>query len=196
MNAGVDVTLTGGAVVAKVATGAALWYNPAGLAQFKSASFELTGVTLRMSAIRASGLLTLETGEQSNERRFDISFIPEAITFKLPLKTLQLGIGLFNSSLRRELAQQRVSHAGDPVAMTPPAQWNLGANTRVDNFHVTLVSRRPSTSASRRRSSVVPSTSWFRRQGSILWLRVCMTAAQRGWSRNPRSRTRRDSACS
>jgi hypothetical protein len=136
VNAGVDVTLTGGAVVAKVASGAALWYNPAGLARFEDSSFELTGITLRMSLIRAPGLLTLETGEQSGERRFDISVIPEAITFKLPLKKLQLGIGLFNSSLRRELAQQRVSHPGDPVAMTPPAQWNLGANTRVDNFHV------------------------------------------------------------
>jgi hypothetical protein len=28
VNAGVDVTLTGGAVVANVTTGAALWYNP------------------------------------------------------------------------------------------------------------------------------------------------------------------------
>ena len=134
VNAGVDVTLTGGAVVAKVSTGAALWYNPAGLARFKDASFELTGVTLRMSAIRAPGLLTLETGEQSNERRFDISFIPEALTFKIPLKKLQLGIGLFNSSLRRELAQQRVSHVAD--AATPSSQWILGANTRVDNFHI------------------------------------------------------------
>ena len=136
VNAGVDVTLTGGAVVATVSTGASLWYNPAGLARFEDASFELTGITLRMSAVRAPGLLTLETGEQSSERRFDISLIPEAISFKLPLKKLQLGIGLFNSSLRRELAQQRVSHPGDPVAMTPPAQWTLGANTRVDNFHI------------------------------------------------------------
>ena len=136
VNAGVDVTLTGGAVVAKVSTGASLWYNPAGLARFKDASFELTGVTLRMSVVKAPGILTLETGERSGERRFDISVIPEAITFKLPLKKLQLGIGLFNSSLRRELVQQRVSHPGDPGAMTPPSQWNLGANARVDNFHV------------------------------------------------------------
>ena len=136
VNAGVDVTLTGGAVVAKVSTGASLWYNPGGLARFKDASFELTGVTLRMSAIRAPGLLTLETGEQSGERRFDISFIPEALTFTLPLKKLQLGIGLFNSSLRRELAQQRVSHLADPGAVPPRADWTLGANTRVDNFHL------------------------------------------------------------
>ncbi len=138
VNAGVDVTLTGGAVVANVSTGAALWYNPAGLARFSDASFELTGVTLRLSAVKAPGLLTLETGEQSNERRFDIAFIPEALTFTVPLKKLQLGIGLFNSSLRRELVQQRVFHPGDPVGMTPPADWNAGANTRIDNFHVSV----------------------------------------------------------
>ncbi len=136
VNAGVDITLTGGAVVAKVSTGAALWYNPAGLARFKDSSFELTGVTLRMSVVNAPGLLTLETGEQSRERRFDVAFIPEALTFKLPLKKVQLGIGLFSSSLRRELVQQRVAHVGDPVAMTPPAQWQAGANSRVDNFHI------------------------------------------------------------
>jgi len=138
VNAGVDVTLTGGAVVAKISSGAALWYNPGGLARFEDASFELTGVTIRMSAIKAPGLLTLETGEQSSERRFDISVIPEALTFKLPLKKLQLGIGLFNSSLRRQLIQQRVSHPGDPVAMTPPTQWTAGANTRIDYFHVSV----------------------------------------------------------
>ena len=45
VNAGVDVTLTGGAVVANVSTGASLWYNPAGLARYDAASFELTGIT-------------------------------------------------------------------------------------------------------------------------------------------------------
>ena len=29
-----------------------------------------------------------------------------------------------------------MSHAGDPDATTPPAQRNLRASTRVDNFHV------------------------------------------------------------
>lgn len=138
VNAGVDVTLTGGVVVAKVSSGASLWYNPGGLARFEDASFELTGVTLRMSAVKAPGLLTLETGEQSSERRFDISFIPEALTFTLPLKKLQLGIGLFNSSIRQQLVQQRVSHPGDPVALTPPAQWNAGASSRIDHFHVSV----------------------------------------------------------
>lgn len=138
VNAGVDVTLTGGAVVAKVSSGAALWYNPGGLARFADSSFELTGVTLRMSALKAPGFLTLETGEQSSERRFDISLIPEALTFKLPLKKVQLGVGLFNTSIRRQLIQQRVVHPGDPDAMTPPAEWNAGANSRIDHFHVSV----------------------------------------------------------
>ena len=81
VNAGVDVTLTAGAVVANVSTGAALWYNPAGLARYDKASFELSGITFKVSAVKAPGLLTLETGERSSDRRVDISMIPEAITF-------------------------------------------------------------------------------------------------------------------
>lgn len=138
VNAGVDVTLTGGAVVANVSTGASLWYNPAGLARYDEASFELTGVTFKVSAIKAPGLLTLETGEQSSERRVDLSVIPEAITFTIPLKKLRFGIGLFNSSIRRELAQQEVFHPGDSTATppTPSAHWLAGANTRIDHFHI------------------------------------------------------------
>ena len=138
VNAGVDVTLTGGAVVANVSTGASLWYNPAGLARSASASFELTGVTFKVSTVKAPGLLTLETGEQSSSKRVDISLIPEALTFTVPLKKVKLGIGLFNSSLRRELVQEQVFHPGDPSAVppTPPADWIAGANTRIDHFHL------------------------------------------------------------
>ena len=138
VNAGVDVTLTGGAVVANVSTGASLWYNPAGLARYDAASFELTGITFKVSSVKAPGLLTLETGEQSSDRRIDISVIPEAITFTVPLKKLRFGIGLFNSSVRRELVQEEVFHPGNPTAMppTPSASWNAGANTRIDHFHV------------------------------------------------------------
>ncbi len=138
VNAGVDVTLTGGAVAANVNTGASLWYNPAGLARYRDASFELTGITFKVSAVKAPGILTLQTGEKSSDRRIDLSFVPEALTFTVPLKRLQLGIGLFNSSIRRQLVQEQVSHAGSSTATppSPPSDWNAGANTRVDSFHV------------------------------------------------------------
>ncbi|MBW2509693.1 MAG: hypothetical protein JRE81_13765, partial [Deltaproteobacteria bacterium] len=41
VNAGLDVTLTGGAVVANVYTGAALWYNPAGLVRNDKPSLDM-----------------------------------------------------------------------------------------------------------------------------------------------------------
>lgn len=138
VNAGIDVMLTGGAVVANVSTGASLWYNPAGLGRFEEASFELTGVTFKVTAVKAPGILTLQTGEISSNRRVDLSVIPEAVTFTIPLKKLKLGIGLFNSSIRRQLVQEQVFHEADPTGMppTPSANWSAGANTRVDHYHV------------------------------------------------------------
>lgn len=53
VNAGIDVTLSGGAVVATVYTGAALWYNPAGIARIDETSLELTGATLQVQMIDA-----------------------------------------------------------------------------------------------------------------------------------------------
>ena len=59
VNAGIDVTLTGGAVVANVYTGASLWYNPAGIARISKSSLELSGVTLTVQVDKVPGLLTV-----------------------------------------------------------------------------------------------------------------------------------------
>ncbi len=128
VNAGVDVTLTGGAVVANVTTGAALWYNPAGLARISEGSFEITGVTLKTSIIRYPGLLTLDSGQQSNGKTTNISLIPEAIVFTIELEKMKLGLGIFNSSLRRELVQEEVASAS--------ATWSAGVNSRTDFVHI------------------------------------------------------------
>jgi len=47
--AGSDVALTGGAVVANVHTGGALWFNPAGVARLDSRSVDLTAAVLSYS---------------------------------------------------------------------------------------------------------------------------------------------------
>ena len=60
VNAGLDVTLTGGAVVAMTYTGAALWYNPAGIANINKASLELTGITMQIQIVKVPGLLTID----------------------------------------------------------------------------------------------------------------------------------------
>jgi hypothetical protein len=63
--AGNDVALTGGAVVANVHTGGAMWFNPAGVARLDSRSVDLTGAVLSYSIVSAPGTLSIESGEQS-----------------------------------------------------------------------------------------------------------------------------------
>ena len=133
VNAGVDVTLTGGAVVANVTTGASLWYNPAGLARIPDKSFEITGVTFKTSIIRYPGLLSLETGEESQGRTTNLSLTPEALTFTIDLKRTMMGIGIFNSSLRREFVQEDVTSA---AGVSPEVVARGAANARTDFVHV------------------------------------------------------------
>ena len=64
--AGSDVALTGGAVVANVSTGGAMWFNPAGVARLDSRSVGLTGAVLSYAVANAPGILSLSSGEQSN----------------------------------------------------------------------------------------------------------------------------------
>ena len=129
VNAGVDVTLTGGAVVANVTTGAALWYNPAGLARIPDSSFEITGVTFKTSIVRYPGLVALDSGEQSKGKTTNLGRTPQALVVTVALEKMKLGLGIFNSSLRRQLVQEEASDGLGTV-------WRAGANTRTDFVHV------------------------------------------------------------
>ena len=137
VNAGLDVTLTGGAVVATVYTGAALWYNPAGLARIDKPSLELTGVTINLRVIKNPGLLTIGDPPQATSEGsgFNVSVIPQAITFSLKLKNenIKLGIGLFNSSLRREFITEQ---ATSPAGSSPEVEAYAGRNSRLNFFHI------------------------------------------------------------
>lgn len=137
VNAGLDVTLTGGAVVANVYTGASLWYNPAGVARLSKTSLELTGVTLTLQRVNTPGLLTLDTDPPvaSEGKAFNVTVIPRALTFMIRIKkNLKLGVGLFNSSLRREYFGEQVEA---PATSTAPAVAAVaGRESRVNFFHV------------------------------------------------------------
>ena len=137
VNAGLDVTLTGGAVVANVYTGASLWYNPAGLARDRKPSLELTGVTFNIQVVKNPGLITIDTMPQAKSEGSGVNFsvIPQALTFTIELKNenLKLGVGLFNSSLRREFITEQAS---SPPGSTPEVKAYAGRNSRYDFFHV------------------------------------------------------------
>ena len=136
VNAGLDVTLTGGAVVANVYTGASLWYNPAGIARTDKPSLELAGITMNMQIVRNPGLLTIDSDPpgKSEGSGFNFAVIPQALTFTIVLKeNLKLGIGLFNSSVRREFVTEQ---ATSPVGTTPAVNTFTGRNSKVDLFHI------------------------------------------------------------
>ena len=136
VNAGLDVTLTGGAVVATTYTGAALWYNPAGIARINKASLELTGITMQIQVVKIPGLLTIDADPQAQSEGKTVNFtiVPQAITFTLVLQeNLKLGVGLFNSSIRRSFVTEQVTTA---PGLSPEAQATGGQNSKIDFYHI------------------------------------------------------------
>lgn len=136
VNAGLDVTLTGGAVAAITYTGAALWYNPAGVARTTKASLALTGVTFQTQIVKVPGLLTIDADPRatSEGKTVNFSVIPQAITFTIGLReNLKLGVGMFNSSIRRSFITEQVATA---PGTSPPARAVGGQNSRIDFLHV------------------------------------------------------------
>ncbi len=110
--AGSDVALTGGAVVANVHTGGAMWFNPAGVARLDSRSVDLTGAVLSYSIVSAPGSLSIESGEQSAGDYSALQAIPRALTFVAsPRPELRWGIGFFYSRSLSRFVQDSVATA-------------------------------------------------------------------------------------
>ena len=108
--AGSDVALTGGAVVANVHTGGAMWFNPAGVARLDTRSVDLTGAVLSYNVISAPGTLSLETGEQSEGDFSAVQAIPRALTFVAsPKPVLRWGVGFFFSRSLSRFLQDSVT---------------------------------------------------------------------------------------
>lgn len=112
--AGSDVALTGGAVVANVHTGGAMWFNPAGVARLDSRSVGLTGAVLSYSIANAPGALSIETGERSDGGFSAVQAIPRALTFVAsPRPELRWGMGFFFSRSLDKFLQDSVATAPD-----------------------------------------------------------------------------------
>ncbi|MEM7434269.1 MAG: hypothetical protein AAF436_03885, partial [Myxococcota bacterium] len=108
--AGTDVALTGGAVVANVHTGGAMWFNPAGVARLDARSVDLTGSVLSYNLVKAPGALTLESGPRSAGDFSTFVAIPRALTFVAsPRADLRWGLGFFFSRVSDRFLQDSVS---------------------------------------------------------------------------------------
>ena len=132
--AGTDVALTGGAVVANVKTGGAMWFNPAGVARLDSRSVDLTGAVLGYSLLRAPGALQLETGEQSAGEFSAIQAIPRALTFVAsPRPELRWGVGFFFTRVTDKFLQDTVSSA---EGTSPSAEFFASSDETRSIYHL------------------------------------------------------------
>ena len=78
--------LSGGALVASVKDGSALWYNPAGLAAAgPTTSFDLSGSAYMLRHHSASNLLVAQGTDVENARFLEIVVIPSVLAFVRPL---------------------------------------------------------------------------------------------------------------
>ena len=132
--AGSDVALTGGAVVANVHTGGAMWFNPAGVARLDSRSVDLTGAVLSYNIVSAPGALSLESGEQSAGDFSALQAIPRALTYVAsPRPALRWGIGFFFSRSQTGFLQDSVA---SDSASTEPSEFYATADVSKSLYHV------------------------------------------------------------
>jgi hypothetical protein len=132
--AGADVALTGGAVVANVHTGGAMWFNPAGVARLDARSIDLTGAVLSYNIISAPGVLSLESGEQSEGDFSALQAIPRALTFVAsPRPALRWGIGFFFSRSLSRFLQDSVATQSDSLE---PSEFYATADETKSLYHL------------------------------------------------------------
>ena len=132
--AGSDVALTGGAVVANVHTGGAMWFNPAGVARLDARSVDLTGAVLSYNIISAPGVLSLQSGEQSEGDFSALQAIPRALTFVAsPRPALRWGIGFFFSRSLSRFLQDSVSTQSDSLE---PSEFYATADETKSVYHL------------------------------------------------------------
>jgi hypothetical protein len=132
--AGSDVALTGGAVVANVHTGGAMWFNPAGVARLDARSVDLTGAVLSYNIISAPGVLSIASGEQSEGDFSALQAIPRALTFVAsPRPALRWGIGFFFSRSFSRFLQDSVSTQSDSLE---PSEFYATADETKSLYHL------------------------------------------------------------
>lgn len=132
--AGSDVALTGGAVVANVHTGGAMWFNPAGVARLDSRSVDLTGAVLSYSIASAPGSLSIESGEQSEGSYSALQAIPRALTFVAsPRPALRWGMGFFYSRSLSRFIQDSVATA---EGSAQPSEFYVSSNETKSLYHL------------------------------------------------------------
>jgi hypothetical protein len=120
--------------VANVHTGGAMWFNPAGVARLDARSVDLTGAVLSYNIITAPGVLSIESGEQSEGDFSALQAIPRALTFVAsPRPALRWGIGFFFSRSLSRFLQDSVATQSDSLE---PSEFYATADETKSLYHL------------------------------------------------------------
>jgi hypothetical protein len=93
---GNDAALSAGAVTATVADGSALWYNPAGLADARLDTVDVSGSAFVLRSYRMPNLLAASDGSHGDGDFNEIVSVPSALTFVRNLSAhTTVGLALF-----------------------------------------------------------------------------------------------------
>ena len=104
---GSEAAVTAGALTATVSSGAALWYNPAGLAHYNEHKLDMGGTAMNIRLYRAPSAVVTDQGEAGELRVNDIVFIPPAATVVWPIggRHRFLGVGALTTSFSESLSR-------------------------------------------------------------------------------------------
>lgn len=95
---GADAVMTGGAITAMTQDGAAVYYNPAGIAQIGRSQVNVSANAIVLQRLRVSDFLRTSAGDSTDEDVLVIPFIPAAVTFAGKLSDdVSFGGGIFVS---------------------------------------------------------------------------------------------------
>lgn len=116
---GSNAALTGGAVVATVFDGSALYHNPAGLVAPEGSRVDLQGSLLGFRVSQEPEFYSTPAGQTQQGDHFEILSVPTAASFVYGNDGgVAIGIGLFNPRLSDEVTRARFEAAGTASTAT------------------------------------------------------------------------------
>lgn len=120
---GNEAAMTGGAVTATTSDGAAIWYDPAGIASVTRSQIDASGSATQLRVADTPALLSsASTGRSADGGYLEIIGIPSAVALVRRLDDqLALGFGIFTPSLTNHT--DRVSLTDDVAGVM--TRWQL-----------------------------------------------------------------------
>lgn len=129
---GNQAAMTGGAVVATVVDGSAIWYNPAGLARVEVATVDATAsaFVLRTFSIPVGLVERGASGRTASGSFRELVSVPSLLSFVRPLgERLKLGLGLFTEQFSDLRLRTTLDVAGDPSV-----RWGLSVTQDAETY--------------------------------------------------------------